>query len=413
MVIQFLLQLPQHKKKSIAIWIPSETWIGFPFRVQSKAFRTPVDTCVQTLWPEPPSVRPRLRQIKTAQLRDVVLVRPAPAYHVRRSTWTDTPLPPDEPLGTNPPAGAVIDFFLPHDAKGPVTLEVLDSKRELVRRFRSDDPLEPSSEELARELIPRYWIALPHALPARSGMHRWIWDLRYAAPLTTTRGYPISAVPHATPRTPEGPVAVPGSYIVRLTVDGHSLEAPLTLAPDPRVRLPASALEDQLRLARKLADQLSAASHALLMATSEREQLKTLAPAASTAEAVGGYAARLSALLDTAESPEHHDAAQEKKEAAPSKEDGQSEVVTQPTLPDVQKNLDTLYTEVTRADAAPTGAQLKASEAAQEALSGLLRAWQQLQADLPALNAYLRAHNLSQIRADLPPPRDLNAADEE
>ena len=350
----------------------------------------------------------RLRQIKTAQLRDAVLIHPAPAYRMRRSTWTDTPLPPDEPLGANPPAGAIIDFFLPHDAKGPVTLEVLDGNRELVRRFRSDDPLEPSAEELARELIPRYWIALPHALPSQSGMHRWVWDLRYAAPLTTTRGYPISAVPHATPRMPEGPLALPGSYIVRLTVDGHSLEAPLTLAPDPRIQLPASALEDQLRLARRLADQLSAASHALLTATSEREQLKTVPPAGSTAEAVRSYAARLSALLDGSDNK-----GQEEKAATATKGEGASEAVAQPTLPDVQKNLDTLYTEVTRADAAPTAAQLQASEAAQEALAGLLRTWQQLQADLPALNAHLRTHNLPRIRADLPPPRDLNAADEE
>jgi hypothetical protein len=239
-------------------------------------------------------------------------------------------------------------------------------------------------------------------------MHRWIWDLRYAAPLTTTRGYPISAVPHATPRTPEGPVAVPGSYIVRLTVDGHSLEAPLTLAPDPRVQLPAGALEDQLRLARKLADQLSAASHALLMATSEREQLKSVAPGGSTAEAVQSYAARLSALLDGSENK-----GQEEKKAAGSKGAGESQAVARPTLSDVQRNLDTLYTEVTRADAAPTAAQLKTSEEAQEALSGLLRTWQQLQSDLPALNARLRSHNLPAIRADLPPPRDLNAADEE
>lgn len=350
----------------------------------------------------------RLRQIKTAQLRAAVLIHPPPAYRVRRSTWTDTPIPPDEPLGANPPAGAIIDFFLPRDAQGPVTLEVLDSNRELVRRFRSDDPLEPSAEELARELIPRYWIALPHALPSQSGMHRWIWDLRYPAPLTTTRGYPISAVPHATPRTPEGPLAVPGSYFVRLTVEGHSLEAPLTLAPDPRIQLPARALEDQVRLARKLADQLSAASHALLVATSEREQLKTLTPAGPAAEAVRSYAARLSALLEGSENK-----TEEEKIGAASKGEGESEAVTRPTLPDVQKNLETLYTDVTRADAAPTAAQLKASEAAQEALTGLLRTWQQLQADLPPLNARLRAHKLAQIRPDLPAPRDLNAADEE
>src|SRR5207237_1593513 len=88
----------------------------------------------------------------------VVLLRPADAYRMQRSTWSDTPIPPDEPLAANPPAGAVIEFFLPHDARGVVMLEVFDGSERLVRRFRSDDPPQPGAEELARELIPQYWI---------------------------------------------------------------------------------------------------------------------------------------------------------------------------------------------------------------------------------------------------------------
>jgi hypothetical protein len=338
----------------------------------------------------------RLRQLKKSNLRDAVLVHPALAYRVMRSTWTDTPIPPDEPIALNQPAGAIIEYFLPRDAKRPVMLEVFDSSGSLVRRFRSDDPLEPSAEELARELIPQYWLALPRALPTRSGMHRWIWDFHYSAPLATARGYPISGVPHATPRGPEGPLALPGSYLVRLTVDGKRLEVALTLKPDPRVLLPAGALENQFRLATKLADLLSASSRALLTAKSEHEQLKALAPTGPTAEEVQRYDARLSALLDSAE-----------------KEEDKGEAGAKLTLTDVQDHISTLYSEVIRADAAPTAAQLNASEAAQEALTDLLRTWQQLQTDLPSLNGHLRADKIAQIRADLPPPRDLNVADEE
>ena len=336
----------------------------------------------------------RLRQITAARLNKVVLLRPAAAYRVMRSTWTDTPIPPDEPLGENPPSGAVIEYFLPRNAKDPVTLEVLDGSGALVRRFRSDDPLEPSTQELARELIPQYWIALPRALPAQRGMHRWVWDLHYAAPLSITRGYPISAVPHATPPEPEGPLALPGDYVVRLTVAGHTLQAALTLRPDPREQLRAGALETQFRLARRLADLLSASSQALLTARSEQAQLKALASAGTgaTAAAIKGYEARLAALLAST------------TPAPPS---------AKPTLSEVQSHLDSLYTEVTRADAAPTAAQVSASEAAEEASSGLLRTWQQLQADLPALNQRLRADRLAEVRTDLAPPRDLNVADED
>jgi photosystem II stability/assembly factor-like uncharacterized protein len=338
----------------------------------------------------------RLRQLKNSNMRDAVLVYPAPAYRLRRSTWTDTPVPPDEPVALNPPAGAIIDYFLPRDAKRPVMLEVFGSNRRLVRRFRSDDRLEPSAEELARELIPQYWLALPRALPTRSGMHRWIWDLHYSAPLTTARGYPISAVPHATPQEPEGPLAVPGSYIVRLTVDGKRLEAALTLKPDPRVPLPAGALQDQFRLATKLADLLSASSRAVLRAKSEHEQLKALAPTGAAAEAAQRYDARLSALL-----------------GSPDQNEDKDEGMTKLTLTDANSHINTLYTDVNRADAAPTAAQLNATEAAQEAFSGLMRTWQQLQADLPSLNGRLRAGKIGQIRTDLSPPKDLNVADED
>jgi len=54
---------------------------------------------------------------------------------------------------------------------------------------------------------------------------------------------------------------------------------------------------------------------------------------------------------------------------------------------------------------------VNATATLQQALTGLLRTWQQLQVDLPALNARLRAAKLAPIRAELPPPRDLNAAD--
>ena len=339
----------------------------------------------------------RLRQLTSAAaIHDVVLFRPADAYRVQRSTWSDTPIPPDEPLAENPPAGAVIEFFLPHDARRAVTLEVLDGHGGLVRRFRSDDPPEPRAEELARELIPQYWLKPPRALPAQGGMHRWVWDLRYAAPFATTRGYPISAVPHATPQGPEGPLAVPGRYLVRLTVEGQRFEASLTVKVDPRVRLPSGALEDQLRLATELGGLLSESSRALLAAKSEQAQLKAVAPAGATAAAVRAYQARLAELLGSTDKKQDP----EQPQTAPKK-----------LLPEVQGDIATLYTEVSRGDAAPTIAQLSATDTARRALAGLLSSWRQLQADLPALNARLRSARLAPIRADLPPPRNLNVAD--
>ena len=332
----------------------------------------------------------RLRQLPGSPMREVVLFQPGVAYRLQRSTWTDTPIPPDEPLASNPPAGAVIEFFLPRDARHPVTLEVLDAGGALVRRFRSDDPPEPSAPELARELIPQYWLKPPRVLPAQAGVHRWVWDLRYAAPVSSTRGYPISAVPHATPQVPEGPLALPGRYLVRLTAEGRRFEVPLTVKVDPRVALPAGALQDQLRLAAELAQLLGASSRTLLAARSEQAQLKALAPSGATAAALQAWGTRLAELSGSSD----------KKEG---------EVL----LPALQGRIATLYAELIRGDAAPTAAQLSAAATAQRDFTGIAGSWQRLQADLAALNATLRAAKLAPIRAELPPPRDLNAADQD
>src|SRR5207248_2621240 len=84
-------------------------------------------------------------------------------------------------------------------------------------------------------------------------------------------------------RGPEGPVALPGTYLVRLTAGGRRLEAPLVIKEDPRVKLADGALDDQFHLAMKLADLLSGASRTLLAARSVHQQLASLAPGAAAA----------------------------------------------------------------------------------------------------------------------------------
>ena len=341
-----------------------------------------------------------LRQMSTAAPQAPLLLQPAPAYRLFRSTWTDTPIQPDEPLGNNPPAGAVIDYYLPRDAKGPVTLEVFDSKGELVRRFRSDDPPPLSDAELARELIPRYWIALPGALAKTAGMHRWIWDLHYTAPTSTTRGFPISAVPHATPLEPQGPLAIPANYRIRLSVDGHSQEQSLTVLADPRANTTPQALQQQLELASTVAALLSRSSQALLAAQSQQQQLQALKATGAAQHAVEDFNTRLARLMKEPPAP---------GPAAAST----TPVERQAVLPEVQEKLAMLYTIVSAGAAAPTAAQVAAARTAGADVERLEQQWRQLQAALPELNKTLRKAGLAVIRTDLAPPRDLNVADED
>ena len=69
------------------------------------------------------------------------------------------------------------------------------------------------------------------------------------------------AVPHRTYDQPYAPWAPPGSYTVRLTVDGKAYTQPLTLRLDPRVKTPAAGLAQLASLTREMYD-AAVAAHA-------------------------------------------------------------------------------------------------------------------------------------------------------
>jgi photosystem II stability/assembly factor-like uncharacterized protein len=201
---------------------------------------------------DPETLQATREQRRATVLGSPILFKPAVAYRVRRSRNTDTPLPPEVPAAQNPPDGATIDYWLPADASGPVTLEIATRGGASVRRYSSADAPPPYDEKAFD--VPMYWARPLRALPASKGMHRFVWDLRYPAPGAVQRDFPISAIPHDTPLEPLGVLAVPGVYTVKLTVNGRTLTEALTLKMDPRASITAAGLARQFTLATKIAD---------------------------------------------------------------------------------------------------------------------------------------------------------------
>src|SRR5574341_1340748 len=239
-----------------------------------------------------------LRQIAAAHAAGAAggayLFRPAPAYRVRWNLNTDTPLPPDEPAGKNPPDGAIVDYHLPA-ATDAVTLEVLDARGRLVRRFSSADTF-PVDSVLN---IPDYWMRPPQRLGTTAGHHRFVWDLHYPTPPALSYGYPISAIYQDTWREPRGPVALPGTYTLRLTAAGRTTTQPLTVRMDPRVRATAAALARQFALASRLADGMRRDFEALQAVRALRAQIKRVkdqAGAGPRADTLAAFDQRLAAL---------------------------------------------------------------------------------------------------------------------
>jgi photosystem II stability/assembly factor-like uncharacterized protein len=324
------------------------------------------------------------------------LLKPSPAVRARRSTGTDTPIPPDEPAGRNPPDGAVIDYYLPQAAKGSIAIEVFDSNGALVRRASSTGPVGFSAAEREKELIPDYWIRQPKALATTPGMHRFVWDLHCTPPRAVKRSFPISAVPGDTPQEPLGPPVVPGVYRVRLEMGSHRWEQPLTVTPDPRVSINQQEYAAQFTLAKGLAEALDASTLKALEVKALRAQLKTLGGAAGPA-----IAARAKEL------DEHFESLMELGANA------------QPSgvhrgLEHVNSEILSLYAQVLDADAAPTRAQLAAADTLFNEWKLLAAASEKIwQDDLAPLNKALTRAHLPVLRSDSLAPEEGESNDEE
>ncbi len=175
-----------------------------------------------------------LRQAEAVNANaDGCLFRPAAATTMPAGTENGTPLPKDEPIAENPPFGAIIDYYLKSAPSGPITLEILDAAGQTIRRYASDDKVQVRDPNTLN--IPAHWAPAPETLSAAPGMHRWVWDLRGTQPPGGGRGAGGGGGGGGGGRG-GAPVIQPGTYSVRLTINGKTYAQPLLVMPDPRAR---------------------------------------------------------------------------------------------------------------------------------------------------------------------------------
>ena len=235
--------------------------------------------------------------------QDAHLFAPAAANHtVFRGGFLATLLGTGS-AGKNPPAGAVIDYWLKTSLKKPekkdgekkeadkndasaasgepsqakpeasktegdkkdeapkITLEILDSSGKVIRKYpKKEEPAGPDEEDF----FNRGGGAA--SLPADAGLNRFVWDLHYEGAT-------------AVPRAPlwggdtEGPQALPGTYQVRLTVLGKSSTAPLEIQADPRLKVTADDLAKQFDLLLKIRDRVTEVDDAIIQLRDLRDQI--------------------------------------------------------------------------------------------------------------------------------------------
>ncbi|HEY5505192.1 MAG TPA: hypothetical protein VIK28_08535, partial [Sedimentisphaerales bacterium] len=160
---------------------------------------------------------------------------------------------------TNPPSGAVIDYYLRTKPQTPISLEILNEAGNPVRRFSSADLPEPLA---GAQYFMNEWLPKIKPLSAELGHHRFMWDLRYTPPPVKQRDYSMAAIAgQGTEKQPQGPLVLPRKYQIKLSVGDNTYTQSLEVELDPRVHVPESALKDQLSLAidvwNAMADQIS------------------------------------------------------------------------------------------------------------------------------------------------------------
>ncbi len=177
--------------------------------------------------------------------KDVHLYTPQVAYRMQNPGGEDRPKKPVL-TGQNPPPGAVIDFFVKATPKGETLIEILDGQGQVIRKYSSlktqvpDEPLDPDDKKPEKEI------------KVEAGLNRFVWDLCYEE-ANRVPGYHLWEYNSGA----QGPVALPGKYQVRLTVDGKSQTVPLELKLDPRVQVSQADLEKQFNLLLQVREQLN------------------------------------------------------------------------------------------------------------------------------------------------------------
>ncbi len=161
--------------------------------------------------------------------------------------------------------GALIYYFLKDKPKGETTIEILDATGSVIRKYSSnkteelDEPLTPEDKKPEKQIKPE------------AGLNRFVWDLRYTGSSRVPDYYLWEYKDGG-----RGPLAVPGKYQVRLTVDGKSQSAAFEVTMDPRVQVSQADLQKQFDLLIQVRDQLSRVYDTVNQIQDVREQVDGL-----------------------------------------------------------------------------------------------------------------------------------------
>ncbi|HZQ23717.1 MAG TPA: hypothetical protein VFA89_13075 [Terriglobales bacterium] len=302
----------------------------------------------------------------------MALLKPEAAY---RYHWPEF-FERRQPVGENPPTGAMLYYYFKDKPKGAVTLEILDAQGKPVRTYSSEDKKKAETPPEWPDLQPP-----SEKIPADAGMNRFAWDLRAEGP------HELPGEPGAEFRD-RGPLVLPGQYQVRLTAEGKSVTAPLELKMDPRVNASLGDLQKQYDLAIKVRDRVSEIHDTVREIREARMQLETLDRRLSD-DARYKPIVSASQDLDKKMTPVEEQLLQVKAKSSEA-------TLNYPVLTD--ERLHALGFSLDGADTAPTQQQYQAFEMLSGESAPLIAQWNQMRSkDLVALNDMVKKESVPVI----------------
>jgi hypothetical protein len=198
---------------------------------------------------------------------------------------------PVNPVGQNPPNGVIVQYWLP-TANREVTLEFLDAQGRLVRSFTSRQDSAAAADSVRRETQRRSRLdslratgisadsvqrlmratsdaasdpqqggrrgggPVPRAAN-RAGVNAFTWNMRYPD-ASSFQGMIMWAA------GVQGPMAPPGTYQVRMLVDGRPVGTQrFRLLKDPRTTATQADLAEQFRFQLQIRDRVTEANDAV------------------------------------------------------------------------------------------------------------------------------------------------------
>jgi hypothetical protein len=280
-------------------------------------------------------------------------------------------------VGTNPPTGAVIYYWLKNKPANEVTLEFLDESGKLIKKFSSKPVKEEKGTEAEEEDDDEPRGGRNALAPAEQGLNRFEWDLRYP---DATR-FPGMVLWAGSLR---GPAVVPGTYQVRVTVDGKTQTQKFEVRKDPRIPTTTEQFSAQLELSLQMRDKLSRTNEAVIGIRQARKQIDELTARLES----GPQSDKSKALVEKAKSLSA-EMTQVEEALYQTKSRASEDPLNYPVR--LNNKLAAVLADLESSDSQPTSAEQQVYEDLATEINAQLKAWGQIVDEkIPTLNKSVR-----------------------